>query len=153
MFAHEVTEIKTKKLSILLSFYFHEVLQHLKTFIYTNFRFQGVLCFAIEDTWISNLVRDATSYVSVTDFLRFCYLNNPYLRINITLIFMSSSSDELTSKTQKRMFLLVSDIHICAPQRDTTNLGFSIQSLKNLGETFFEYLTYVLSHRPDSWRG
>ena len=75
-------------------------------------------------------------YVSVTDFFRFCYLNIPYLRINITLIFMSSSSDELTSKTQKKMFLLVSDSHICAPQRDT-NLGVSIQSLKNLGETFF----------------
>ena len=78
-----------------------------------------------------------SSYVSVTDFLRFCYLNIPYLRINITLIFMSSSSDELTSKTQKKMFLLVSDSHICAPQRDTTNLGVSIQGLKNLGEKFF----------------
>ena len=40
----------TKKLPILLSFYFHEVLQHLKTFIYTNFRFHIVLRFAIEDT-------------------------------------------------------------------------------------------------------
>ena len=81
-----------------------------------------------------------SSYVSVTDFLRFCYLNIPYLRINITLIFMSSSSNEFTDisrKPQKEMFLLVSDSHICAPQRDTTNLGVSIQSLKNLGETFF----------------
>ena len=33
---------------ILLSFYFHEVSQHLKTF-YTNFRFQRVLRFAIKD--------------------------------------------------------------------------------------------------------
>ena len=30
-------------LLILLSFYFHEVLQHLKTFIFTNFRFQRFL--------------------------------------------------------------------------------------------------------------
>ena len=33
-----------------------------------------------------------------TDFLRFCYLNIPCLRINITLIFTSSSSDESTHK-------------------------------------------------------
>ena len=41
-----------------LSFYFHEVLQHLKTFIYTNFRFQRVLRFPIEDAWISRLLHD-----------------------------------------------------------------------------------------------
>ena len=51
-------QIQTKKLSILVSFYFHEVLQHLKTFIYTKFRFQRVLCFAIKDAWISRLLRD-----------------------------------------------------------------------------------------------
>ena len=49
-FSHDVTKIQTTKLSILLSFYFYEVLQHLKTFIYTNFRFQRVLRFAIEDS-------------------------------------------------------------------------------------------------------
>ena len=37
---HDVTKIQTKKLSLLLSFYFHVVLQHLKTFIQTNFRFK-----------------------------------------------------------------------------------------------------------------
>ena len=31
----------------------------------------------------------------VKDVLRFCYLNIPCLRINSTLIFMSSSNDEL----------------------------------------------------------
>ena len=59
---------------------------------------------------------------NVTDFLRFCYLNSPCLRINITLIFMSSSSNEFTHisrKPQKQMFLLVSGGDICAPQRDT----------------------------------
>ena len=49
-FSHDVTKIQTKKQSIFLSFYFYEVLQHLKTFIYTNFRFQRVLRFAIEDS-------------------------------------------------------------------------------------------------------
>ena len=47
------------KLSILPSFYFHEHLQHLISFIYTNFRFQRVLRFAIEDAWIFRLLRDA----------------------------------------------------------------------------------------------
>ena len=32
----------------------------------------------------------------VKDVLRFCYLNIPSLRINSTLIFMSSSNDEVT---------------------------------------------------------
>ena len=86
-FLHDVTKIKTKKLSILLSFYFHvaspqtsfgvrggkwmrdertpkdvcgesnfhKVLlaQYLNTFTQTNFRFERVLRFAIEDGWIS----------------------------------------------------------------------------------------------------
>ena len=48
---------------------------------------------------------------NITDFWKFCYLNIPYLRINITLISMSSSSEEFRHKyrkTQKQMFLLVS---------------------------------------------
>ena len=38
------------KLLLLLSFYFHVVLQHLKTFIPTNFSFERVLHFATLDT-------------------------------------------------------------------------------------------------------
>ena len=49
-FSHDATKIQIKKLPILLSFYFHEVLQLLKTFIHTNFWFHGVFRFAIEDT-------------------------------------------------------------------------------------------------------
>ena len=45
----DVTKNQTKKLSILLSFYFHEVLQYLNTFTYTNFWFERVLRFARED--------------------------------------------------------------------------------------------------------
>ena len=47
--SHDVTKIQTKQLSLLLSFYFHVILEHLKTFIQTNFRFERVLCFAIQD--------------------------------------------------------------------------------------------------------
>ena len=48
-FSHDVTKIQTKKLSLSLSFYFHVVLEHLKTFTQTNFRFKRVLLFAIQD--------------------------------------------------------------------------------------------------------
>ena len=58
-FARDVTKNQTKKLSILLSFYFHEVLQHLNTFMLTNFWFQRVLRFAIQDVWISRLLPNA----------------------------------------------------------------------------------------------
>ena len=36
-----VIKIQTKKLSLLLSFYFHVILEHLKTFIQKNFRLKG----------------------------------------------------------------------------------------------------------------
>ena len=48
-FSHDDTKIPTKNLSLFLSFYFHVILEHLKTFIQTNFRFKRVLCFAIQD--------------------------------------------------------------------------------------------------------
>ena len=75
-----------------------------------------------------------SSYVvqNVTDFLRFCHLNSPCRRVNITLIFMSSSSYEfrhISRKPQKQMFLLVSGSDICAPQRDT-NMASHTKSYK-----------------------
>ena len=57
-FSH-VTKIQTKKLSVLLSFFFHEALQHLNTLIYWNFWFERVPPFAIEGDWIFRLLRDA----------------------------------------------------------------------------------------------
>ena len=48
-FSHDDTKIQTKKLSLLLSFYFHVILEHLKTFIQKNVRFKSVLSFAIQD--------------------------------------------------------------------------------------------------------
>ena len=54
-FSHDVTKIQTKKLSLLLGFYFHMVLQHLKTCIQTNFWLKKVLRFATLDASISKL--------------------------------------------------------------------------------------------------
>ena len=48
-FSHDVTKIQTKKVSLVPSFYFHVVLQNLKTFIQTNYRFKRVLRFATLD--------------------------------------------------------------------------------------------------------
>ena len=47
-FSHDVTKIQTTKLSILLKFYFHDVLEQLKTNFHTNFCFKRVLGFVIE---------------------------------------------------------------------------------------------------------
>jgi len=47
-FSHDVTKIQTAKLSILLRFYFHGVLEQLKTNFHTNFRVKRVLGFVIE---------------------------------------------------------------------------------------------------------
>ena len=46
-FSHDVTKIQTTKLSILVRYYFHGVLEQLKTNFHTNFRFKGVLGFLI----------------------------------------------------------------------------------------------------------
>ena len=46
--SHDVTKIQTTKLSILPRFYFHDVLEQLKTNFHTNFRFKRVLGFVIE---------------------------------------------------------------------------------------------------------
>ena len=46
--SHDVTKIPTTKLSILLRFYFHDVLEQLKTNFHTNFRFTRVIGFTIQ---------------------------------------------------------------------------------------------------------
>ena len=47
-FSHDVTKIQTTKLSIPPRFYFHDVLEQLKTNFHTSFRFKRVLGFVIE---------------------------------------------------------------------------------------------------------
>ena len=104
-FSHDVTKIQTTKLSILLRFYFHGVLEQLKTNFQTNVRFKRFLGFVIEYAWISKLLRDATftwrprelSFRLKSDFFEeFCYLNSSSIRKSITLMFMSSSRSKFT---------------------------------------------------------
>ena len=58
-FSHDVTKIQTTKLSILLRFYFRDVLEQLKTNFQTNFPFKRVLGFVIKYAWISKPLLDA----------------------------------------------------------------------------------------------
>ena len=106
-FSHDVTKIQTKKLSLLLSFYFHAILEPLKTFIQNKFSVQKGTLFC--DTGRLNFQAFAWQGILFwrprklfcglkMDFWRFCYLNIPCLRINIALIFVSSSSEEFTHK-------------------------------------------------------
>ena len=46
-FSHQVTKIQTAKLSILLRFYFYNVLEQVKSNFHTNFRFERVLGFVM----------------------------------------------------------------------------------------------------------
>ena len=57
-FSNDVTRIQATKPSILLRFYFHGVLEQLKTNFQTNFRLKRVLGFVIENAGISKLLRD-----------------------------------------------------------------------------------------------
>ena len=57
-FSHDVTKFQTSELLILLRFYFHDVLEQLKTNIQTNFHSEWVLGLVIDHAWISKLLRD-----------------------------------------------------------------------------------------------
>ena len=53
-----LTKLQTTKLLILQRFYFHDVLEQLKTNFHTNFLFKRVLGFVIEEVWTSKILRD-----------------------------------------------------------------------------------------------
>ena len=114
-FSHEVTKIQTKKLSLLLSFYSPLILEHLKTFIQTDFRFKRVLCFAIQDGAFSCRPGKLLCRLKHYGFLEILLSKHSLSKNNIALIFKNS---RISRKTQKLMFLLVSGGQICAPERD-----------------------------------
>ena len=84
---------------------------------------------------------------NVTDFLTFCYLNILCLRINITLIFMSSSSDEIThlKKNSKTDVSVGFQRQYLSPLKGHQH-GISIQIYINLGKTFFPNFSHTRSH-------
>ena len=88
-FSQDVSNIQTTKLSILRRFYFHDVLEQLKTNFQTNSRFKRALGFC----WISKLLRD-TTFTWVTS----CYFssvwdnfkNRCFLVSGFVLVFLCS---------------------------------------------------------------
>ena len=91
---------------------------------------------------------------NITNFGRFCYLNIPCLRINITFIlyeFFKRWIHSLVGKLRNRCFCWF-PAAIFVPSKRHKH-GVSIQSFINLGKTFSKYLAYEISHRLDSWRG
>ena len=96
-FSRDVTKIQTTKLSILLRFYFHGVLEQLKTNFQTNFRFKRVLGFVIEYAWISKLLCDAAFAWRPRELsFRLKKWLFSSIRKSITLMFMSSSRSKST---------------------------------------------------------
>ena len=113
-FSRDVTKIQTTKLSILLRFYFHGVLEQLKTNFQTNFRFERVLGFVIEYAWISKLLCDAAFAWRPRELsFRLKKWLFSSIRKSITLMFMSSSRSKSTPLKQKS----VTDVSVgfCPP--------------------------------------
>ena len=86
-YAYRLTPLRpSKKPSLLLSLYFHVVLQHLKTYIQTNFRFKVVLRYMTFE--FPGFCEAAFNWRPGKILCgRFWYLNIPCLRINITFSF------------------------------------------------------------------
>ena len=98
-FSHDVTKIQTKKLSInILSFYLHEVLQHLKTLSLFTQIFKGFfVCNRRRLNFQAFSWRPGRLLCGFFEILLSKY-SLSWNKINITSIFMSSSSDEFTLK-------------------------------------------------------
>ena len=80
-------KIQTTKLSIPPRFYFHDVLEQLKTNFHTNFRFKRVLEVGQESCHVG---------LKMTYFREFCYLNSLCVRKSIASMFTSSSKNKFT---------------------------------------------------------
>ena len=126
---------------------FHEVFQHLNTFIYTKFWFERVLRFAIEDVWISMLLRDAAFSWRPGRLL--CGLKTlpiweillskhslPQNKYDFNPLWTFKRWIHALVRKLKNRCLLVSGGHICAPQTNT-NTASPYKTLLNLGKTFF----------------
>ena len=80
--------------------------------------------------------------------MRFCYLNILCLRINITLIFMNSSSNEFTHVLENsKTDVSVGFRRLWCPSKGHQH-GVSIQSLLHLGTTLFR-ISRIMKYRTD----
>ena len=146
------------KTSISLSFYFHEVLEELKTYTFTNCHSERALRFVIGHAWISNLMSDAAFIWRTREisgvrlksdlFWGFCSLNS----FCSTLMFrvpleMNSRSWE---KTQWQIFGWFPAIMLVPGQMDT-NIASHMQNSINFICSNMSH-NYKKLQRPESWR-
>ena len=164
-FSHDVTKIQTKKLSVLLSFFFHEALQHLNTLIYWNFWFERVPPFAIEGDWICRLLRDAA--FSGRHGKLICWLKT-LLIFNFEILLSKHSLSQ--NKYNFNIYEFLKQwIHSCVgklkdrcfcrfpaamvPVKGTPTWCLHTKSFK-FGYNAFPNISHnEISHRPESWRG
>ena len=158
-FSHDVTKIQTKKLSVLLSFFFYEALQHLNTLIYWNFWFERVPPFAIEGDWIFRLLRDAV--FSGRPGKLICWLKT-LLIFNFEILLSKHSFSQNKCNFNICEFLNNEFTHVLENSKTDVSVGFrrlwcptkghqhgvSIQSLINLGRKLFR-ISRIMKHRTD----
>ena len=148
-FSHDITKIQTKKLSLLLSFYFHVVLQHLITYIQTNFRFKRVLRFVIQTlefpgfcvTWHLADSKES-SYVGWKHYRFWEILISKHSLSQSKYYFnryrfLKQGIHALVGKLKNRCFCWFL-VAIFVPLKGTQSCCLSIQSFINLGKTFFQ---------------
>ena len=132
-----MTTTKFKLRNYLLSLLFYEVLQHLKIFIQTNFRFERSIRFLVEKAiiWVTNVTR------SFWDFAKHSLSQNKHFFTQV-----------MNSRLEDRCFCWFSAA-ISVPLKGTPRcIGVFRRSFVHLVKRFPEYLSYVISHRPDFWR-
>ena len=158
-FSHDVTKIQTKKLSVLLSFFFHEALQHLNTLIYWNFWFERFPPFAIEGDWIFRLLRDAV--FSGRPGKLICWLKT-LLIFNFEILLSKHSFSQNKCNFNICEFLNNEFTHVLENSKTDVSVGFrrlwcptkghqhgvSIQRLINLGRKLFR-ISRIMKHRTD----
>ena len=116
------------------SFIWYKTLVPLKTWRFSTFKLDRVLCCVIEDVWISMLMGYARS--------RFFLLNSSCTRRIITFNITSVIFFRLKCKTRWQMFLLFYVVilrYMLVPlgRAPPHQHGISIQSYINLGEILF----------------
>ena len=134
-FSLDLAKLQTTKLSILQRFYFHDVLEQLKTNFHTNFLLKRVLGFVIEGVWTSKILRD-TAFT-----WRQC------------LWASSSKIHAFVAKLGNRCFCWFPSAMLLLIRMGTTTMVFPYKSLYIWVKRFFEYLVYELFLWPEIWWG
>ena len=146
------------KTSIFLSFYFHEVLEELKTYTFTNCHPERALRFMIAHAWISNLLSDAAFIRRPREiggvrlksdlFRGFCYLNS--FCSNLMFRVPLEMNSRFWDKTQWQIFGWF-PATMLVPGQMNTDIASHIQNSINFICSNISH-DYKKLQRPESWR-